>query len=396
MESEQAARGQQREGRSEQGTWVTVAHINGSRVGRLAPARAARRGRRQREHAHGIRGGAACCACVNIAGRGGGRAIRCARRARPASPPRASPAPARVGVPAGRSAARPSGPRAWRGGAQAAAAVTAASLEVAVDGGGDGGGEAAGEAGGAGGGRRRRAVAARRLLLLLQEPGGQQHHVHRHLRVYKARGEHRSRVRRSGGAWAARACGLPAQRRAAQWRAAARPAATGCAAGACCSSCLALPQRTLTFRGAPQMETKREPGLLEASATPILQRSTCGGAANDGGSSKRQAVSAGTGDEARSWPAQAPPQARHNNGPRRSQAAERQGGGPAAGRTSCRFLMCEPEGPSSAPTRRSGISMMRKHTEVSSRVPAAYFSSWQTRAATSATAAAMCSGPGAR
>lgn len=28
-----------------------------------------------------------------------------------------------------------------------------------------------------------------------------------------------------------------------------------------------------------------------------------------------------------------------------------------------------PEGPSSAPTRRSGISMMRKHTEVSSRMP---------------------------
>lgn len=38
--------------------------------------------------------------------------------------------------------------------------------------------------------------------------------------------------------------------------------------------------------------------------------------------------------------------------------------------STCRLLMWLPLGPSRAPTRRSGISMMRKHTLVRSRMPA--------------------------
>ena len=113
--------------------------------------------------------------------------------------------------------------------------------------------------------------------------------------------------------------------------------------------------------------TKRLPGLLELSATPILQRSTScaqqAQRAQRASQHMRCCVHAMVQPE-RQLPAAHPlpipcPGVANPTTPLLSPPS-----------STCRLLMWLPLGPSSAPTRRSGISMMRKHTEVRSRMPA--------------------------
>lgn len=144
----------------------------------------------------------------------------------------------------------------------------AASLQVAIDGGGDRGGEGAGEARGARGGGRAAALARQ---LRLQQARGQHDHINSHLDVHgvapdAAAGWEDAHAEGVG-------CGAGGQGYGREYTA---RAAVSTSASSCCTW-RAPPGRNLERSMKPHL-TKRLPGLLELSATPILQRSTSCGA----------------------------------------------------------------------------------------------------------------------